>query len=87
MQTPHYLLLQIIHPINKQILPLKSLLRQLHIKSKIVEDEYYRYYHPFYGQGYYNQPTEKVASGSGVIISKDGYVVTNKHVINEAEEK
>ena len=39
-----------------------------------------------YGQGYYNQPTEKVASGSGVIISKDGYVVTNKHVINEAEE-
>ncbi|MGB1932036.1 MAG: S1C family serine protease, partial [Flavobacteriales bacterium] len=38
------------------------------------------------GQGYYNQPTEKVASGSGVIISEDGYVVTNKHVINEAEE-
>jgi Do/DeqQ family serine protease len=51
-----------------------------------MEDEYYRYYHPFFGNGYYNQPKEKVASGSGVIISKDGYVVTNKHVINEAEE-
>ena len=64
----------------------KSLEAVVHIKSKIMEDEYYRYYHPFFGQGYYNQPTEKVASGSGVIISKDGYVVTNKHVINEAEE-
>ena len=49
----------------------KSLEAVVHIKSKIMEDEYYRYYHPFFGQGYYNQPTEKVASGSGVIISKD----------------
>lgn len=64
----------------------KSLEAVVHIKSKFMEDEYYRYYHPFFGNGYYNQPKEKVASGSGVIISKDGYVVTNKHVINEAEE-
>ena len=64
----------------------KSLEAVVHIKSKFMEDEYYRYYHPFLGNGYYNQPKEKVASGSGVIISKDGYVVTNKHVINEAEE-
>lgn len=64
----------------------KSLEAVVHIKSKFMEDEYYRYYHPFFGRGYYNQPTEKVASGSGVIISSDGYVVTNKHVINEAEE-
>ena len=64
----------------------KSLEAVVHIKSKFTEDEYYRYYHPFFGQGYYNQPKEKVASGSGVIISEDGYVVTNKHVINEAEE-
>lgn len=64
----------------------KSLEAVVHIKSKFMEDEYYRYYHPFFGGGYYNQPTERVASGSGVIISDDGYVVTNKHVINEAEE-
>jgi len=64
----------------------KSIEAVVHIKSKFMEDEYYRYYHPFFGRGYYNQPTEKVASGSGVIISEDGYVVTNKHVINEAEE-
>ena len=35
----------------------KSLEAVVHIKSKIMEDEYYRYYHPFFGQGYYNQPT------------------------------
>jgi len=64
----------------------KSLEAVVHIKSKYIEDEYYRYYHPFFGKGYYNQPTEKIASGSGVIISEDGYVVTNKHVINDAEE-
>ena len=49
----------------------KSVEAVVHIKSKIMEDEYYRYYHPFFGQGYYNQPTEKVASGSGVVISHD----------------
>lgn len=64
----------------------KSIEAVVHIKSKYIEDEYYRYSHPFFGRGYYNQPTEKIASGSGVIISEDGYVVTNKHVINEAEE-
>ncbi|MGC6469780.1 MAG: S1C family serine protease [Flavobacteriales bacterium] len=64
----------------------KSVEAVVHIKSKFVEDEYYRYYHPFFGRGYYNQPTEKMASGSGVIVSEDGYVVTNKHVINEAQE-
>jgi len=64
----------------------KSLEAVVHVKSKFMEDEYYRYYHPFLGQGYYNQPREKMASGSGVIISEDGYVATNKHVINEAEE-
>ena len=89
MQIHHFLKLPKTNPIHKLDFTYaaeKSLEAVVHIKSKIMEDEYYRYYHPFFGQGYYNQPTEKVASGSGVIISKDGYVVTNKHVINEAEE-
>ena len=29
---------------------------------------------------------KNIASGSGVIISDDGYIVTNRHVINNAEE-
>ena len=58
----------------------------VHIKSKYLKDEIYRYYDPFYGNRYFNNPKEKVASGSGVIISEDGFIITNMHVINEAEE-
>ena len=58
----------------------------VHIKSKYVTDEYYQYLHPFFGRGYYTRPKEEIASGSGVIISEDGYIVTNSHVINNAKE-
>lgn len=58
----------------------------VHIKSKYLEDEIYRYYDPFFGNRYFNNPKEKVASGSGVIISENGYIITNMHVINDAKE-
>lgn len=35
----------------------------------------------FFGTG----PTPQVSTGSGVIISKDGYIITNNHVIDQAE--
>lgn len=35
----------------------------------------------FFGNG----PSQQVSTGSGVIISKDGYIVTNNHVIDRAE--
>lgn len=39
----------------------------------------------FYGyQG--NQQQEQIGTGSGVIISEDGYIVTNNHVIKEASQ-
>ncbi|QZT38231.1 Do family serine endopeptidase [Halosquirtibacter xylanolyticus] len=37
------------------------------------------------GSGSYNQPQVQQASGSGVIISSDGYIVTNNHVIDDAD--
>ena len=58
----------------------------VHIKSKFISNEIYRYYDPFYGKRFFNQPKENIASGSGVIISEDGYIITNRHVINNAEE-
>lgn len=35
---------------------------------------------------YFGTPAPKKSSGSGVIISKDGYIVTNNHVIADATE-
>ena len=35
----------------------------------------------FFGTG----PTQRVSTGSGVVISADGYIITNNHVIDRAE--
>ncbi len=35
---------------------------------------------------YFGQPTSSAATGSGFVISSDGYVVTNYHVIEEATQ-
>lgn len=45
------------------------------------------FYDFFFGNPYRNVPPQKaMASGSGVIISEDGYVVTNNHVIQNADK-
>lgn len=60
----------------------------VHIKTKIesVKNESLEG-HPlyeFFGPKYYNYP--RVGTGSGVIISDDGYIVTNNHVIEDADD-
>jgi serine protease Do len=39
----------------------------------------------FYGNDYRNTPREVSGYGSGVIISPDGYIITNNHVIEDAD--
>lgn len=60
----------------------------VHIKTATSAKGNSRSYNPlweFFGQPYMD-PQPRLGSGSGVIISSDGYIVTNNHVIEGADE-
>ena len=70
----------------------KSVHAVVHIKAEWSQrtqtyDNFFELFNDFFGnprqQYYYNQPV--IATGSGVIISADGYIVTNNHVVQEAD--
>jgi len=57
----------------------------VHVKNVSVRTVYNPIMEYFYGtRG--GQQQEQVGTGSGVIISEDGYIVTNNHVIKDATE-
>ena len=64
----------------------KTLNTVVHVKNtsyKTTRDPYREF---FYGQGSGTKQYSQVGTGSGVIISSDGYIVTNNHVIKGASE-
>lgn len=59
----------------------------VHVTSKYnLRNDYYGnpLYEFFFGEQYSRQPA--VSFGSGVIITDDGYIVTNNHVIEQSDE-
>lgn len=68
----------------------KTVQAVVHVRIKEKQmTEYYQnpLYNFFYGYSpQQNQPRPIIASGSGVIISNDGYIITNNHVIENADD-
>lgn len=58
----------------------------VHVKNVSVRTVYNPIMQFFYGSNGGSQQQEQIGTGSGVIISEDGYIVTNNHVIKDATE-
>lgn len=62
----------------------------VHVTTKVVRTQVQRdpFYEFFYGPGTGNREFKQYGSGSGsgVIVSSEGYIVTNNHVIEDAAE-
>jgi serine protease Do len=66
----------------KTKIPAKKVSNQLPRNRGGMEDLFEQFFGPGSGFGPQMQPEQR-ASGSGVIISEDGYIITNNHVVSD----
>lgn len=75
-------------PVDMRTAAASSVKSVVHVKTQYTERASYRnpFLEFFYGQGA-GAPTRQVlGAGSGVILSQDGYIVTNNHVIERSDK-
>ena len=60
----------------------KSINGVVHVKNTSIVSDDFSYLDYFYGRN--KSPQNRIGTGSGVIVSPDGYIITNNHVIENA---
>ncbi|NLP56658.1 trypsin-like peptidase domain-containing protein [Lutibacter sp. B1] len=64
----------------------KTLNSVVHVKNRMYKTIIDPFAEFFYGQGSGTKQYSQIGTGSGVIISSDGYIITNNHVVNNATD-
>ena len=68
------------------VVHIKSVSKPVTVPNSRSNRDYFDPFEFFFGQSPQRQSQPRVGFGSGVIISTDGYIVTNNHVIDGADE-
>ncbi len=64
----------------------KTIHAVVHVKNTAIKTKTNPYAEYYFGRGSGTRKYEQIGTGSGVVISADGYIVTNNHVIDNATE-
>ena len=62
----------------------KSINAVVHVKNTSIVSDDFSYLDYFYGRN--RNPQNRIGTGSGVIVSPDGFIITNNHVIEDASK-